>query len=238
METTILRDLPFLENPLSFIDSSKKTRIFVNICDNPQRWKRDLVLGEKLFADVFVCPVNHSITEDLADVKDILTKRTGYPDIKENPEKLEISKTWILAKKVHEGPNALEFLNPKENSMKTPLLQSIEANTKDSDGTIQCLKIDVQEGLERQFVYRFLDDGFRPSLVLVRWSNDIDDHYPTAICVGHLLNCGYGHVRMGNNYSLYYFEDQPLYDICSMKTTGSQNPIMRALLNITKTYEA
>jgi DNA-binding phage protein len=112
-----------------------------------------------------------------------------------------------------------------------------KGNIKDIDNTIQCLKIDVQGGLERQFVYRFLDDGFRPSLVLVRWSNDVDDHYSTAICVGHLLNCGYGHVRMENNYSLYFFEDRPLYDICSMKTLGSQNPIMRALLNVTKTSE-
>ena len=235
METTVLRDLPFFENPLGFIDPSKKSRIFINICDNPQRWKRDLILSEKLFADVFVCPVNHSITEDLADVKDILTKRTGYPDIKEHPEKLEIAKTWILAKKVHEGPNALEFLNPKENSMKISLLECIHSNVKDSDDTIQCLKIDVQDGLERQFVYRFLDDGFRPSLVIVRWSNDVDDHYSTAICAGHLLNCGYGHVRMENNYSLYLFEDQSLYDICSMKTLGSQNPIMLTLLNGTNT---
>jgi hypothetical protein len=235
METTVLRDLPFFENSLSFIDTSKKTRIFVNICDNPQRWKRDLILGEKLFADVFVCPVNHSITEDITDVKDILTKRTGYPDIKENPEKLEIAKTWVLAKKVHEGPNALEFLNPKENSMKTSLLECIQLNIKGSDNTIQCLKIDVQDGLERQFIYRFLDDGFRPSLVIVRWSNDVDDHYSTAICAGHLLNCGYGHVRMENNYSLYLFEDQSLYDICSMKTLGSQNPIMLTLLNGTNT---
>ena len=88
METTVLRDLPFLENPLSFIDPSKKNRIFVNICDNSPRWKRDLVLAEKLFADVIICPVNHSITEELADVKDILTKRTGYPDIKEHPERI------------------------------------------------------------------------------------------------------------------------------------------------------
>jgi hypothetical protein len=236
METTVLRDLPFADNPLSFIDPSKKNRIFVNISDNPQRWKRDLVLAEKLFADVFVCPVNHFITEDLADVKDILTKRTGYPDIKENPEKLEIAKTWILAKKVHEGPNALEFLNYKENSMKIPLLECIETIVNDFDSTIQCLKIDVQN-LERQFVYRFLDDGFRPSFVLVRWSNDLDDHYSTAICAGHLLNCGYGHVRIENDYSLYFFEDQSLYDICSMKTLGAQNPIMEALLSATKSSE-
>jgi len=247
METTILRDIPFLDNPLSVVDSSKKNRIFVNISDNPQRWKRDLILGEKLFADTFICPVTHAvqtITSDIADVKDILTKRSAYPDIKETPEKVEISKTWILAKKVHEGPNALEFLQPTENAMKKSLLSCVESSIAeaeadaeaDADRTIQCLKIEVQGGLERQFVYRFLDDGFRPSIVIVRWSYDIDDHYSTAICVGHLLNCGYTHVRMEQNYSLYMYEDQPLYDICSLKTVGKGNPIMETLINLPRVF--
>jgi hypothetical protein len=79
-------------------------------------------------------------------------------------------------------------------------------------------------------LYKFLDNGFRPSIILVKWSHDLDDHIPTAHCAGHLMNSGYALASLENGYSLYVFTDQVLYDITSMKTLGLKNPIMESIL--------
>ena len=88
----------------------------------------------------------------------------------------------------------------------------------------------MSDGVERQFIYKFLDSGFRPSIILVKWSNDLDEHYATAHCGGHLVNSGYSLLSLENGYALYIFSEQTLYDICSMKTIGMQNPIMASIV--------
>jgi hypothetical protein len=44
------------------------------------------------------------------------------------------------------------------------------------------------------------------------------------------MNCGYSLIALNNSYALYFFNDQVLYDICSMKNVNLKNPIMESLL--------
>jgi hypothetical protein len=44
------------------------------------------------------------------------------------------------------------------------------------------------------------------------------------------MNTGYRYVSNENGYSLYYFKDDSLYDICSMKDISLDNPIFNAIL--------
>lgn len=225
-----LRGTPFLVNPFTFFDSTKKDRVCVFFTDSETQWKRDLILGERTFSDVILFPIGRSYDADVNEVKEILEKRMAYPGIQESPETQEIAKTWILPKKLHLGPEATAFLVPHEGAFKQGLQSFISSKIPTYDNTLQVVKIDVKGGLERQIVYKMLDDGFRPSLLIVNWSEDLDAHYSTAICAGHLLNCGYNHVFTEGSQSLYMFADQPLYDICSLKETGMTNPFMNTIL--------
>ena len=227
-----VRNRPILKDPLNFFNFQSNTRIFLNITDSASVWQTDLVLAERLFADMIICPFQIDDTEHTNTVqltKDILKQRMKYPGVKENPDYEMIAKTWILPGKVHSGPTATSLLVPGEKAIYNSL-ESVFSSLLIKEPVIHLLKIEVSDGIERQFLYKFLDSGFRPSILLVKWSHDLDDHYATAHCGGHLINSGYSLLALENGYALYIFSEQTLYDVCSMKTIGVQNPIMTSIV--------
>jgi hypothetical protein len=221
---------PIPKEPLQFFQYKANTRIFVSITDDPKVWQEDLIICERFFADMIICPVgsedDHSSA--LTVTQDILKQRMKYPGVKENPLYETIAKTWVLPNKLLMGPSATEFLSPLEDAASralTPLFEKLKV-----EPLVHLLKLETGRGFERKLLYSFLDSGFRPSLIMVKWSHDADDHIPTAYCAGHLLNSGYSLVQDVNGYSLYFFRDQPLYDICSLKTVALENPMMTELM--------
>jgi len=249
---TVIQGRPFPNNPLSYFQDSKKTRVFLTITDQPSVWQTDLVLGERLFGDVVVCPYTTNLEEHSAAfqlTKDVLTQRSRYPGLQAHPELQQIAKTWILPKKVHMGPEASAFLLPSEHAVQDTLgsvYTTLNLETPEEQ-RVHVLKVEVAGGQERQLLYKLLDSGLRPSLLLVKWSHDLDDHISTAHCAGHIRNIGYSFVALSSasdpakadalegDYALYMFTEQVLYDICSMKDLGLTNPIMDSLLGSVRT---
>jgi hypothetical protein len=227
-----VRNRPIISEPLVFFGYETQTRLFLTIAKDPQVWQDDLTIGEKIFSDVLICPYGGNRQTHLETVqvtKDILKQRMKYPGIQENPSQLELAKIWVLPTKVHMGPDAETFLQASESSIRNSLEPHFN-ELKNTNSSIQIMKIEVGEGNERSLIYKFMDEGFRPSLLLVKWSYDLDEHIATAHCAGHLMNIGYRHVSNQNGYSLYYFTDEPLYDICSMKDVSLENPMMQTIL--------
>jgi hypothetical protein len=237
MEYDISKDLVCVKNRilpkdiLKFFNHDQTTRITVTITNNPTVWCDDLCIGERLFSDLIIIPAHGSMEEHSAKfelVKKVLKERLKYPNVKENKELLDIAKTWILPTKIHMGPSVSTFFSPVENPVQvalTPIFSSLGVESK-----IHYLKIEVSNGFERTLIFSILDSGFRPSLVLIKWSHDIDDHVATAHCAGHLQNTGYNLISLQNGYALYMFCDSTLYDICSFKSIGLKNPIFTSLL--------
>ena len=228
----IVRERPLPKELLAFFEYKQGNRIFLTLAESIEVWSDDLAIGERLFADTIVCPLEKTtdFQTQFDTVKDVLKQRMKYPGVKENPALEQVAKTWILPAKLHAGPTVSEFLfSSTEESLHSALGPVFETITP---GALQIhfLKIELSGGKERSVVYKFLDEGFRPSLLLVKWSHDVDEHIPTAYCVGHLLNSGYANIANENGYSLYMFNDQVLYDICSLKEPSFQNPIMKTLL--------
>lgn len=222
---------------MQFFQYQTTGRLTVTITDDCSVWKKDLVIGERLFSDVVVCPfqdTNGTFAPEIDRVKDILKQRTKYPGVKEDPELLAIAKTWIVPSKLTLGPDASQFLSTNETSMQDSLAP-VFTQLQLPNTNVHFLKIEVANGAERQFVYKFLDCGFRPGLVLIKWSYDLDEHIPTANCAGHLLNSGYSLIGLNDTYALYYFTEQVLYDLCSVKTVGYQNPFMKSILESIQT---
>ena len=233
-ESQIVNGRPIPKEPLSFFQFSEGSRFFISITDNTKAWQDDIIIAEKIFADMIVCPFitdntsmeNHS--SEMNIIKDVLKQRLRYPNIV-GTQYEKLARTWVLPNKVNLGPIANDFLQSSESSVLNTLGPIFET-LKNDDSKIHVLKIELSSGLERQMLYKFLDNGFRPSLLLVKWSYDLDDHLPTAHCAGHLINSGYSFVAAENEYALYMFSDRPLYDTTSMKTLGLDNPFMKTIL--------
>lgn len=228
-EILFVHERPIPKDTIMFFKDKQGSRIFVTIADDPTVWKKDLAINERFFSEMVVCPVQtpiHELTPQITNVKEILQQRSKYPGVKEDPEALLVSKTWVLPNKVHCGPSLLG----QGGSTFGGLFTHIFAELK-TEPIIHIVKVELPNGMERSILYSLLDSGFRPSLLLVKWSNDLDDHIPTAHCAGHVINTGYALTSYQNGYALYMYTDESLYDICSMKTVSLQNPILTEVVN-------
>jgi hypothetical protein len=214
---------PFIKNPLSFFESSKQVRLMLTVTDNDS-WKDDIVLAEKMFGILLVS--SFSDGGDFQVCKDVLKQRMKYPGIQENPELLKLAKVWILPNKLFETSNPDNLLN----SYKTVLTQSAEL-IKTSTDRISFVKFELSNGKERMHIYKLLDEGYRPSLLCVKWSYDLEEDFSTANCAGHLVNIGYVHIALENGYSLYYYTDNCVYDVVSWKDVYYGNPLVQDILN-------
>lgn len=232
-EISLVKGRPIPKDILQFygMDSGSK-RLMISITDSVKVWQDDLSLCERLFGEILVCPFSSSFTShknEIEKTKDILKQRMKHPEVPGNEHLEAIAKTWILPQKLHLGVDASSFFQIMKDPIKMslfPLFEQIQTNN-----IIQFLKIEVPNGMERRLLYSFLDEGFRPSLILVKWSGDLDNDVSVAHCAGHLLNSGYSLLHFENGYGLYSYCDQPLYDICSVKDKGLQNPFLKAILS-------
>lgn len=229
----VVRDRPLPKELLAFFQYKQGNRIFLTLTDKTSVWRDDLSVGERLFADIVVCPVEvtpeFQIEFDLT--KDVLKQRMKYPGVKENPALEQVAKTWILPTKLHLGPTVSTFgFSSTDETVHSALMPLLETLTP-GEQQIHLFKVELVGGQERPVLYKLLDEGFRPSLVLVKWSHDVDEHLPSAHCAGHLLNSGYACIAYENGYGLYIFNDQVLYDICSLKEPSLKNPIMESLFS-------
>jgi len=231
----ILRGRPILKEPLAFFEYKQDDRIFLTITDSPQVWRDDLCITEAFFANMVICPFQNVEQHDhqaiLSETYDILKLRMKYPGVKENPVWEQLAKTWVLPTKITLGPDTSCFeRSSSENSVRTALQPMFDRLTP-GETKLQFVKIELPNGAERSIIFKILDECFRPSLFLIKWSNDLDEHIPTASCAAYLQGVGYCLLALEHGYAFYMFKNDPLFDICSFKTVGLTNPILASLLN-------
>ena len=217
-ELTLIGEVPFIKNPLSFFAQTKNFRSFLSITDSTD-FTTDIQIAEKMFATLFISS-NNDIEQRVQTIRDVLKQRLRYPGINEHQDLLKIAKIWVLPNKVQTISQPKAFLESFKNSLQK---KQEEYNFE----AISCIKIELQNGEERMIIYKMIDDGFRPSLVIVKWSEDLDTHYSTAYCAGHLVNSGYVLIDNKNGYALYYYTDASIYNTVSMKDVCYGNPIVK-----------
>jgi len=89
------------------------------------------------------------------------------------------------------------------------------------------LKIEGSQEEERSILYSLLDGGFRPGVVLVRYTYDPDENVPSMLVAGHLQMTGYRLVECTGLWFLYIYEDMCFYDSCSWRSTTCANPLSK-----------
>ena len=95
---------------------------------------------------------------------------------------------------------------------------------------VDICKIDYDE-FTTNLVYSILNAGYRPGLFYVNWPAHPDQSNTTMICAGHLQTCGYRLLKSVDNYFVYMFINDCMYDICSWEITDTNNPMFTEFNN-------
>jgi hypothetical protein len=207
----------------------------------------DLEIAESLGCPINVVPLNGSEVNSWNEVSGILKERKR--ETTASPFSIGAETKWILPKNLriydavpwwHTGAMDLSGGSVSLKTQKfSDFLQGIATTMKIKDNSVRVdiLKIDTvasSPGLERPILYSMLDAGFRPSLVLVRWSQMPDYDLSTTLAAGHLQNCGYSLIGKIDDKFLYYFTDEDIYQICSWEGITSNNPITMEIIKAAK----
>ena len=166
-------------------------------------------LAELDFAEMIGCPVhifesNEDKCKQWSAIQEILKVRKVQEDT--DPYVKESLKKWVLPRNIH----------THLYSSMDEIVESIPKVCGESDAHIDLLKISLH-GQEISILNRVLEKGYRPSLLLVTWTEKPDTGFLSMCAAGHLCMLGYYLVgKEGNNF-LYYFGDVNYYEVSSFE---------------------
>jgi len=205
----------------------------------------DLEIAESLGCPLHVVPLNAAEKASWAEVAGILKERKR--DDSASPFSAGAESKWILPKnlRVQEAVpwwerGTIDISGTVVSTERVgDLMKSITSlmKIKDDSNRIDILKIDTASsapGLERGVLGAVLNAGYRPALILVRWSSMPDVELSTTLAAGHLQNSGYSLLGKVDNKFLYYFTDEDLYQLCSWEGIVATNPVVTEIVNATK----
>ena len=94
---------------------------------------------------------------------------------------------------------------------------------------IDCDRVDIckvdYDSFTTDIVYMITTKGYRPGLFFIKWDEHPDMSNITMGCAGHLQNLGYRLLYTVDNYFIYMFFDECMYEICSWSRTDCINPL-------------
>jgi hypothetical protein len=204
----------------------------------------DLEISESLGCPLYICALNDSEQKNWSDVSTVLKERARPSSASSFTEFVDTK--WILPKNLRridalpwwtDGTLDLSGVTLPTQKLDT-LISSLSATMKLKDGAkrIDILKVDTTQstpGLEIPILHNILSEGYRPSVVLVKWSAMPDVSIKITLAAGHLQCCGYSLFSVIDDKFLYYFNDDNLYEICSWEKRTAINPIAAEILKAT-----
>jgi hypothetical protein len=205
----------------------------------------DLEIAEGLGCPLNLVCLNDAEKASWSEVASILKERKR--EATASPFSTGAETKWILPKnlRVQEAlpwweNGTVDLSGTTVNTKKvSECMQSIATamKLKDNLTRIDILKLDTAAsapGLELSLLPAVMSAGYRPALILVRWSKMPDTELSATLAAGHLQNCGYSLIGKVDNKFLYYFSDEDLYQICSWEEIVGNNPIVTEILAAAK----
>ena len=207
-------EVPFLKDLWSFFSSKGVKTNFFSV--NPDAsFMLDLDICESLGCPVRVLTNSAAIETKWSIIASTLKTRTIAPENASLTWLEGIQKRWILPRNLVVKRTDLQW------STLATEAAALEGNRVDM------LKVEGSQEEERVLLYSLMDGGFRPGVVLVRYTYDPDENVPSMLVAGHLQMMGYRLVECTGPWFLYIFEDTCFYDSCSWRTTTCQNPLSK-----------
>ena len=233
---------PMLENVWDIFSAKGIRTVFMTI-GNSKSVLADLEVAEGLGAPLNIVPLSAKESAEWEEVGKILKERkrdaSGALPFSKGAES-----KWILPKnvRIHETVPwwANGTIDLSGQTLKTQdanaMLSSISATMKLKENAlrIDILKLDTvasAPGLEKDILYALLNAGFRPAVIMVKWSKMPDTDLSVTTAAGHLQNTGYALLSKLDDKFLYYFTDQDMYQTCSWEDTASVNPMMKEIMD-------
>jgi len=207
-------EIPFLKDLWSFFSSKGVKTNFFSV--NPDTsLALDLDICESLGCPVRVLTNSEAIETKWSIIAATLKARAIAPEHASLAWLDGIQKRWILPRNLVVKRTALDW------STLTTEAAALEGNR------IDMLKVEAFQEEERVLLSSLMDGGFRPGVVLVRYTYDPDENVPSMLVAGHLQMVGYRLVECKGSWFLYIFNDTCFYDSCSWRTTTCQNPLSK-----------
>lgn len=204
----------------------------------------DLEIAESLGCPLHIVPLSPDEHAKWSEVSGILKERKREDSARAFTE--GVDGKWILPKNLRVA-DALPWwgngrLDLSGSSIPTQQITEyvnsicMAMKLKDGQTRLDIFKIDttdVAPGLEIPLLAAMLNAGFRPSILLVKWSILPDTDVSTTISAGNLQCAGYSLLDKIDGKFLYYFNDESLYEICSWEKSTVMNPIAEEIMKAT-----
>jgi hypothetical protein len=218
--TTDDGEVPFLRDIWGFFSMKGVKTFFVSV--NPSNsFRLDLEICENLG-----CPIHIFTDSDEVEEKWVIVAKTlkarKIDEADKDKQWLEgIQKKWILPKNLV----VKKVTSSDWSSMFSELKQTPESR-------VDLLKVEAYDETERMLLYSMLDNGFRPGILLVKYTVDPDANVPAMLVAGHLQMSGYRLISTKNNWFLYLYTDVCFYDSCSWRDESVQNPLVKYIVEL------
>ena len=184
---------------------SQKHINFVSIGKNSTNLHTDFQLCNKIKGNYYIFCENDEDTKYIDSIKEYL-----------------VGKSLTFNKDIFEKLNYNFIRGDMINSCK---ISDIDTFFNNMDQIDMC-KIDMNQNKDsRMILYKLLDNGFRPSVIYIRFEECPDEYVPVKLCTGHIQNCGYSLIGIHENKYIFYFTGECLYDICYWGNPSIENPL-------------
>ncbi len=205
--------IPFLKDIWGFFSKKGiKTQFYSFYSD--KSFKLDLEICESLGCPIRVYVSDDQVTAKWETIKNTLKNRKIADEDKDKTWLQGLEKKWILPKNILVKNQPIEW--------KT-LRTEVESQ---SENRCDILKVEGSKDAEHMVLYSMLECGYRPGVVLVRYTEDPDANVPSMLVAGHLQMSGYKLAEISNNWFLYLYTDICAYESCSFRNTKTQNPVV------------
>ena len=192
----------------------------------------DLDIAETLGCPLHIWNFNEAHTANWDEVRQVLKDRKRPTEA--SPFTEGVDTKWVLPKNVRSYTGVPGFYTAKSEGCSMisihDCVKQCTSSMKLDEERIDILKIALVEGWERNVLAALLDTGYRPGLIMVKWSHMPDSHLFTTLAAGHLQNCGYTLLEKDGNRFTYMFIDRCMYEICSWETNKSLNPLVTEIM--------
>jgi hypothetical protein len=223
---------PVLENLWDFYSEKGVKTVFISVGSSPSA-VADLDIAETLGCPVHIWNFNDVHTANWDEVRQVLKDRKRASTTNGFTEGVDTK--WVLPKNVRSYVGIPGFYTSKSEAVSTVSVddcvkQCTDTMKMDGEKRIDILKISLAEGWERSVLAAVLDTGYRPGLIMVKWSQMPDTHLFTTLTAGHLQNCGYTLLESNGNCFTYMFIDKCIYEICSWESNKTLNPLVTEIV--------
>jgi hypothetical protein len=212
---------PMINDLWEFYSKKGIKTVFLSI-GNTRAAGPDLEIAETLGCPIHVIQEGEDAAASWEEVKQILKSRKREETASSFSEGADTK--WVLPKNIRYVTGIPSFGTFPE------LVKKVITPMNLAEERIDILKLSLDKGAEKAFLYALLDSPYRPGLLLVKWSSLPDSDLSTTLCAGHLQNCGYTLMAIKDDKFIYFYNDRCIYEICSWETNKVDNPMISELV--------